>query len=133
MTTLTARGRFVVQMLPVGDTDSADGVALGRMSLSKTFEGDLLGSGQGQMLSALTPQPGSAAYVAIERFTGTLHGRQGSFVLQHSGTMHAGGRKLAITVVPGSGTGGLAGIEGVFELDLRDGEHYYTLDYSLPA
>jgi hypothetical protein len=84
------------------------------------------------MLTALTAVEGSAGYVAMERFTGTLHGRRGSFVLQHSGTMQRGTQQLAITVVPDSGTGELAGVAGTFHLEIVDGEHRYRLEYSLP-
>jgi hypothetical protein len=130
---ITAEGTFNVQMKPLAEPDTSAGVSLGRMSLDKTFEGDLVASGQGQMLTALTPVQGSAGYVAIERVTGTLHGRAGSFVLQHTGTMHAGALQLAITVVPASGTGDLAGIEGVFKLRIEGGQHHYTLKYTLPG
>jgi hypothetical protein len=127
-----AKGTFTVELTPQGKPNIADGVTLGRMSLDKRFEGDLSGSGQGEMLSALTPVKGSAGYVAIERVDATLHGRKGSFVLQHSGTMHQGAQQLSITIVPGSGTGALAGIAGTFRLSIVEGRHFYELDYSLP-
>ena len=127
-----AKGSFTVEMKPQGEPQVAEEVSLGRMSLTKQFVGDLEGGGSGEMLTAMTPIKGSAGYVAIERFTGTLHGKAGSFVLQHSGTMQAGSQQLSITVVPGSGTGELAGIEGVFKLDFADGRHDYELEYSLP-
>ncbi|WP_374674721.1 DUF3224 domain-containing protein [Ideonella sp.] len=128
----TARGSFTVQMTPQGEPVAADGVSTGRMALAKRFEGDLVATGQGEMLTALTPEKGSAGYVAIERVTGTLHGRSGSFVFQHSGTMDRGAQQLSITVVPGSGTGALAGIQGTFRLRIVDGQHLYEFDYTLP-
>ena len=85
------------------------------------------------MLTAMTPTKGSAGYVAIERVTGTLHGRAGSFVFQHSGTMDRGAQQLSITVVPDSGTGELAGIGGRFTLQIVDGKHLYDFAYTLPA
>jgi hypothetical protein len=103
------------------------------MSLDKQFSGDLLATGQGEMLTAMTPTKGSAGYVAIERVTGTLHGRSGSFVFQHSGTMERGAQQLSITVVPDSGTGELAGIAGRFTLQIVEGKHLYDLAYTLPA
>ena len=127
-----ATGRFSVEMKPLSDPSVADGVSLGRMALNKRFEGDLQGTGQGEMLTAMTPVKGSAGYVAIERFTGTLHGRAGSFVFQHSGTMHDGSQQLSITVVPASGTGALAGIRGSFTLRIVDGRHEYRFEYTLP-
>jgi hypothetical protein len=129
---MTAKGSFTVDMKPQGEPGVAEGVSLGRMSLDKRFEGDLAGTGKGEMLTALTPIKGSAGYVAIERVTGTLHGKSGSFVLQHSGTMDQGAQQLAITVVPGSGTGALAGIAGTFKLNIVQGKHFYELEYSLP-
>ena len=127
-----ATGTFEVTLAPQGDNDPADGATLGRMSLDKRFTGDLAGTGQGQMLTAMTAVAGSAGYVAIERVTGTLHGRAGSFVLQHTGTMNRGAPQLAITVVPDSGTGALAGIAGTFVIDIVDGKHFYRFEYTLP-
>ena len=127
-----AKGTFVVQMKPQQEDSAQDGVSLGRMSLDKTFEGDLAATGAGEMLTAITPVKGSAGYVAIERVSGSLHGRSGSFVLQHTGTMNRGGQQLSITIVPDSGTSELTGIAGVFKLEIKDGKHFYALDYSLP-
>lgn len=127
-----ARGTFAVEIKPEAEPDTADGVSLGRMSLDKRFEGDLVATGKGEMLTALTPTKGSAGYVAIERVTGTLGGRSGSFVLQHSGIMDRGAQRLSITVVPGSGTGGLAEISGTFKIDITEGRHFYEFEYSLP-
>ena len=127
-----ARGSFTVEMKPQAEPDSFEGVSLGRMSLNKRFDGELQAVGVGEMLSALTPVKGSAGYVAIERVTGTLHGRAGSFVFQHSGMMNQGAQQLSITVVPGSGTGALAGLAGSFALNIVDGKHLYEFTYTLP-
>jgi hypothetical protein len=126
-----AKGSFTVQIKPAVEPSAADGVALGRMTIDKQFAGDLVGTGKGEMLSALTPVKGSAGYVAIERVTGTLHGRAGSFVFQHTGTMDQGAQSLSITVVPGSGTGALTGISGQFNLTIVDGKHLYEFSYEL--
>ncbi|MFN7983381.1 MAG: DUF3224 domain-containing protein [Vicinamibacterales bacterium] len=127
-----ATGTFTVQTKPVGDVSTDDGVSLGRLSLDKQFEGDLVATGKGEMLTALTPVKGSAGYVAIERVTGTLHGRTGSFVFQHTGTMDKGAPQLSISVVPDSGTGSLAGITGTFTISIVDRVHHYSFEYSLP-
>src|SRR5271157_2194808 len=100
-----ASGTFVVKMTPQGPEDKGEGSTLGRMSIDKQFHGDLEATSKGEMLSAGTDVKGSAGYVAIERITGTLRGRSGSFVLQHSGTMTRGAPQLTITVVPDSGSG----------------------------
>lgn len=127
-----AKGSFTVEMKPQSEPNGAGGVNLGRMALAKRFEGDLVAAGQGEMLTALTPVKGSAGYVAIERVTGTLHGRKGSFVFQHSGKMNRGDQQLSITVVPDSGTDELIGIAGTFRLNIVEGKHFYEFEYSLP-
>ena len=101
------------------------------MSIDKQFHGDLEGTSQGQMLSAGTSTKGSAGYVAIERIAGTLHGRAGTFVLQHSGTMTRGAPELSVTVVPDSGTGQLVGLSGKLNIKIADGKHSYEFDYAL--
>lgn len=130
--TSIAKGSFQVQMKPQGEADTHDGVNLGHMSLDKVFEGELAAVGKGSMLTAMTAMKGSAGYVAIERVSGTLHGKKGSFVFQHSGSMNRGAQQLSITVVADSGTGELAGIEGLFKLNILDGKHFYEFEYSLP-
>lgn len=127
-----ASGTFEVKMQPLWQSEQTEGATLGRMSLDKQFSGDLAGTGQGEMLSAVTTTQGSAGYVAIERVTATLHGREGSFVLQHTGTMTRGEQQLSITVVPDSATGQLAGLAGRLAIRIADGKHFYDLDYSLP-
>lgn len=128
-----AKGSFTVQMKPLSESGFGDGSAnLGRMSLDKSFEGDLVALGKGEMLTATTLTKGSAGYVAIERVSGTLHGRKGSFVLQHSGHMDRGAPELAIRVVADSGAGDLVGIEGVLKIRIEAGRHFYDFEYSLP-
>lgn len=127
-----AAGTFQVKLTPQGTPDSAEGVALGRMTLDKQFHGDLEGTATGEMLTAMTGTEGSAGYVAIERVSGVLHGRRGSFVLQHSGTMTRGAPQLSVTVVPDSGTGELAGLAGAMFITIADGKHSYVFDYTLP-
>jgi hypothetical protein len=127
-----AKGTFTVEMKPQSEPNVGDGMSLGRMSLEKSFEGDLTATSRGEMLTALTPVKGSAGYVAIERVTGTLSGRSGSFVFQHTGTMNRGAQQLSIAVVPDSGTEALAGISGTFKLNIVEGKHFYEFEYSLP-
>ena len=130
--TTHAKGSFDVTLAPQGEPDAAGGIALARMTLDKRFAGDLVGTSKGEMLTAMTAVKGSAGYVAIERVTGTLHGRAGSFVLQHTGTMNRGAPALTITVVPDSGTGALAGLAGTLVIDIVDGGHFYDFAYTLP-
>lgn len=131
--THVAKGTFQVEMKPQSETGTPDGNNnLGRRSLDKVFEGDLAAVGKGEMLTAMTQTKGSAGYVAIERVTGTLHGRKGGFVFQHSGSVSRGVQSLAISVVPDSGTEELAGILGTFKLNIVDGKHFYEFKYSLP-
>ncbi len=126
----TASGTFKVTMTPREAGDSP--AELGRFLLAKTFEGGIDGTGAGEMLSAGNPAGGSAGYVALEWVTGRIGDRAGRFALQHTGTMDRGTQSLAITVVPGSGSGALAGISGRLELAIADGVHRYTLHYQLP-
>jgi len=124
-----ASGPFEVKL--VAQTDHEAEPALGRMSIDKHFHGDLEATSRGQMLSAGTAVKGSAGYVAMERVSGTLHGREGTFILQHSATMTRGTPQLSITVVPDSGTGQLAGLEGRMNIVIADGKHSYEFEYML--
>jgi hypothetical protein len=128
-----AAGTFTVTLAPQDPDAYAEGSPLGRMTMDKVFEGDLTGTGKGQMLTALTPVEGSAGYVAIERVSGTIHGRRGTFVLQHSGTMDRGAQQLALTIVPDSGTEQLTGLSGRMTITIADGRHSYILKYQLPT
>ena len=127
-----ARGAFDVKLKPLPLEGEQEGSLLARMSIDKQFHGDLDASSKGEMLSAGTSVKGSAGYVAIERVTGKLHTRTGTFVLQHSGTLNRGEPQLSITVVPDSGTGQLAGLTGKMQIDITGGKHSYIFDYMLP-
>jgi len=126
-----ASGTFDVKLSPQALSDPGADPALGRMSIDKQFYGDLEGTSKGEMLSAGTAVKGSAGYVAIERVSGTLHGRSGAFVLQHSGTMTRGAPQLTITVVPDSGTDQLVGLAGTMSIKISDGKHSYEFEYTL--
>lgn len=128
---LRAAGSFEVKLLPQAPVHADAGV--GRMSIDKTFCGDLQATSLGEMLAAMTAVQGSAGYVAIEHVTGSLHGKIGSFMLQHTGVMNRGTPQLVVTVIPDSGTGELSGLAGTLTIDIVDGQHLYTLDYTLPA
>ena len=128
-----ATGTFEVKLTPQRpDNKEAESAGVGRMSIDKKFSGDLEATSQGEMLAAMTAVKGSAGYVAIERVSGTLHGRNGTFVLQHSGTMTRGTPQLSITVVPDSGTEELTGLTGSMTIKIDGGNHFYEFDYALP-
>lgn len=130
--TATAKGPFDVKLTPQGN--AADPTAVGRMSLDKTFHGDLTATSAGEMLAVRTAVSGSAGYVAIERVTGTLAGRTGSFALQHWGMMDKGTPDLKISVIPDSATGHLAGLTGTMTIDIQPGgKHFYAFTYALPS
>ena len=129
--TLRASGTFDVTLTPQASAGETGGASLGRMSIDKQFHGDLEAMSKGEMLTAGTAVQGSAGYVAIERVSGALHDRRGTFVLQHSGTMTRGAPQLTITVVPDSGTAQLVGLFGNMTITIADGEHSYELEYSL--
>lgn len=128
MDSTRATGTFDVTLTP----QPTDASPLGRMRIDKQFHGDLEGTGRGEMLAFSSDVEGSAGYVAMERVTGTLHGRRGSFVLQHSGTMERGAQHLQLTVVPDSGTGQLTGLSGSMQIIIAEGTHSYVFDYTLP-
>ena len=124
-----ATGTFEVKLNPQDDGPDAP---VGRMTIAKEFQGDLSGTSNGQMVMASSPSiKGSAGYVAIEKVTGTLNGRRGSFYLQHSGTMTRGAGELAITVIPDSGTDELEGLRGKMNIIIADGKHSYEFEYEL--
>lgn len=127
-----AKGAFEVSLKPEPISAVASTSGVGRLSIDKRFTGDLVGTSTGEMLSAMGNVEGSAGYVAIERVSGQIGGRVGSFSLQHTGIMKRGAPLLMVTVIPDSGTEGLAGIEGTLSIDITDGQHAYTFNYSLP-
>jgi Protein of unknown function (DUF3224) len=127
--TTRASGSFEVKMAPL----PTDAPTLGRMSLDKTYHGDLEAVSKGEFLSAGTPGSGSAGYVAMERVNGKLDGKSGTFALQHSGSMNRGAVHYSVTVVPGTGTEELAGLEGKLSITIVDGKHFYDLEYTLEA
>ncbi|NJN63514.1 MAG: DUF3224 domain-containing protein [Acidobacteria bacterium] len=131
--TAVARGSFTVKLAPLPFEGQPDSSTLRRLSIDKQITGDLVATTAGQMLSAMTEREASAGYVAIERVTGALHGRAGSFVLQHSGTMNRGTPTLSVSVVPDSGTGELAGLKGEFKIIIDGDQHRYEFTYSLPS
>jgi hypothetical protein len=126
--TSQANGTFEVKLLP----QITEEKALSRMSIDKQFHGDLEATSKGEMLAAMTSVKGSAAYVAMERVSGWLYGRAGTFVLQHSSsTMTRGTPQQSITVVPDSGTDQLAGLTGKMTIIITDGKHSYEFEYQL--
>lgn len=124
-----AKGTFAVKLTP--EEDKTGDAIVGRMTIDKQFSGDLEGTSKGLMVMVGTPVQGSAGYVAIEKVSGTVQGRSGSFYLQHSGLMRRGEGELTIHVVPDSGTEELTGISGMFDIQIDDGKHSYVFEYEL--
>jgi len=122
-----AKGTFAVKLTP--EEDKTGDAIVGRMTIDKQFSGDLEGTSKGLMVMVGTPVQGSAGYVAIEKVSGTVQGRSGSFYLQHSGLMRRGEGELTIHVVPDSGTEELTGISGMFDIKIEDGKHFYVFEY----
>lgn len=127
--TMHANGTFEVKLTPQ-TTDDKD-APVGRMSIDKQFQGDMEGTSKGEMLTGMTSVKGSAGYVAMEKVAGTLKGRHGTFLLQHTGTMDRGVPQLSVTVVPDSGTDELVGLSGKLTIRIADGKHYYEFEYTL--
>ncbi|MFZ6731930.1 DUF3224 domain-containing protein [Undibacterium sp. Ji42W] len=125
-------GTFDVKLNPQAAAPGIESAKLGRMTIDKQFHGELEAHSLGEMMSAMAEVKGSAGYVAIERVTGTLAGKKGSFVLMHTGIMNRGQPQLTIQVVPDSGTDELTGISGSMGIDIKEGQHFYSFEYSLP-
>ncbi len=130
--TAQATGPFEIKMAPLDTYNQAEGAGIARFSIDKEYSGDIEATSQGEMVSAGSPQEGRAGYVAMERVTGTLAGRQGSFVLQHSATMDGSSQEQSISVVPGSTTGGLTDLTGSMRIIIENGAHSYEFEYTLP-
>ncbi|QJR10390.1 hypothetical protein DSM104443_01448 [Usitatibacter rugosus] len=124
-------GEFEVKITPQASDKGDAGAGLGRMSLDKQYRGELEATSVGEMLTAMTSTKGSAAYVAVERVAGTLGGKPGTFMLHHTGVMNRGAASLEVKVVPDSGTGELAGLEGALGIRIEQGKHFYDFDYAL--
>jgi expansin (peptidoglycan-binding protein) len=127
-----AQGTFEVRTAALPPDEATAATAIGRYSLDKTYLGDLEAASAGEMLGAGNPATGTAGYVAMEQISGTLHGRSGSFALQHFGSMQDGKFDLRVRAVPGSGTGELEGIAGDLTMTIEAGRHSYSFEYTLP-
>ena len=126
-----ATGPFDVKLTPQVPDGVYENAQLGRLTLDKTFHGDLEATSRGQMLTGGTAVKGSAGYVAIELVTGTLHGKRGSFVLMHTGTMAHGEFNLSVNVVPDSGTDELTGLSGKMAIIIEGKAHSYEFEYAM--
>ncbi|CAN5888560.1 DUF3224 domain-containing protein [soil metagenome] len=127
--TIRATGKFEVKLVPQSTEGFDEGGALGRMTIDKVYTGDVVATSKGQMLMAMTSVKASAAYVAVERVSGTVHGKRGTFAMHHTGVMSRGTPSLAVVIVPDSGTDELEGITGTLNIIIEKGEHSYELDY----
>jgi hypothetical protein len=130
MTTTIAIGTFEVKLNPL-PPHAPEEQNLGRLSIEKQFHGDLDALSKGEMLTAGTQVKGSAGYVAIERVTGTLHGKRGSFTFQHRGVMTRGTPEMSVTVVPDSATDELVGLSGQMKIIISAGKHSYEFEYAI--
>jgi hypothetical protein len=127
-----ASGSFEIKMVRQPITEEEAKTISVRMTSDKQFHGDLEGTSTGEMLGASTAIKDSAGYVAMERVSGKLKGRTGTFILQHSSTMARGTQQQSIIVVPDSGTDQLVGLAGSMIIKIADGKHFYEFDYTLP-
>ena len=122
-----AAGTFDVTLVPQVDADNP----IGRMSIDKVFHGDIEGTSKGTMLASMGSEPGSGAYVAIEKVMGTLHGKRGTFALHHVGVMNRNAQSLTVLVIPDSGTEELKGITGSLKIIIDGKKHSYEFDYTI--
>lgn len=128
-----AKGTFEVKVKPIAFENAPEAAALSRLTIDKVLSGELVGTTVGQMFAVGTTVKDSGVYVAVERVTGKVDGRSGTFALYHVGTMRGGSYHMDVRIVPDSGTEDFAGIEGEFKILIKDGVHYYELVYSLPG
>lgn len=128
---MKANGSFEVKLSPEPAFAEEHGVTLSKITVTKRFFGALDAEGIVHMIAVRTPLPTSAGYVAVEQVRGTLGGKAGTFVLQHSATATAKERVLSVTVVPDSGTGELMGLTGKMDIQIVEGKHYYDFEYEL--
>jgi hypothetical protein len=134
--TMHARGTFVVKISPAEASVLGQEAGMGRMTIDKTFSGDIDGTSKGEMLTGGTEATGAMAYVALERVSGTLNGHRGSFLLMHNASMlksDPASGVMQVTVVPQSGTDELAGLSGKLTITIEAGKHSYNLEYELPS
>lgn len=124
-----ATGSFDVTVRPLEAYAKEDTPLLGRMSLDKQYHGDLDGTAKGEMLTGMTVVKDSGVYVAVERFSGSLHGKRGTFIMHHTGIMERGAQRLSIAIAADSGTEELKGLSGTMTIDIKDGKHSYILEY----
>ena len=129
--TSQATGSFDVKLNPLPAYDTSAGSPLAHFSIDKQFTGDLTATSVGEMLASGTAS-GSGVYVAVERVTGTLAGRTGSFVLHHTGIMNRGVPSLSVNVAPDSATDQLVGLTGSMQIIIADGKHSYDFSYAIP-
>ncbi len=123
--TLKATGQFAVNILP-----QQDAIGAGRMVIEKDYEGELQGTGKGQMLSKQI-DGGTSVYCAIEEFEGKLDGKAGGFTLLHQGKMTSEARELSISVIEGSGSGELSSLAGSMQINQDENSHTYIFEYTL--
>jgi hypothetical protein len=129
----TIKGKFSIQLKLQAASHGLENASIGRQIFDKQFHGELDAISQGEMLSCMGNVQGSAGYVAIERVTGNLQGKQGSFALMHIGTMTRGDKSLKIHVIPDSGTDELQGLQGTMDIQILDGQHFYEFEFRLVA
>lgn len=132
-TKIKGSGTFVLDSWNDDVFDDGVDAKLSRVRLTKTFAGDVVGTSVVEMLAVSTPGEGGefegAAYVAVERFAGSVHGRDGGFVMVHAAS---GPHGMKVAVIPGTGAGDLAGITGELAISRHeDGSHTYELAYEL--
>ncbi len=127
------KGKFEVRSSPLDADEVTRELGAMRMKFEKRFEGPLSATGLVSMIGVMDRQTGSGAYVALEKISGELQGRKGSFLFQHSSVLDRGQPRQSIRVIPDSGTEELAGLRGDMTVDIVDGQHFYTFEYDLPA
>jgi hypothetical protein len=127
----TIKGKFESKASPLESTETEKRIGAIRMMFEKRFSGALEATSVVVMSGIMNKELGSGGYIALERIDGILEGRKGTFCLQHSSVMKRGKPSQTILVVPDSGTDELVGLSGNMTIDVTNGDHFFTFDYSL--
>ena len=124
---------FVPAALAPAPEEITTGLPVGVAVLVKQFSGGVEGRSATIFTAAFDQASGVGTYVAMESFAGSLEGVAGAVNFTHGATTTGADRVAEhFVVVPGSGTGGLAGLTGGGGLFVNDdGTHRIWFDYEL--
>ena len=130
--TTQAKGTFTVSAWDENTYQELEnGGKLTKAHVTFGLDGDLKGEGGWEAVMSYQPD-GTAVFAGFQLTSGTLGGKQGSFVLRADGTFSEGQARTYWQVVDGSATGELAGLRGSGSAVTTGGSGGdFTFDYEL--